>query len=87
MFTFDAFNVFNHRYFTSVNTRAYVYSLAPERLCAWVSPDLLADIRPANQPRQGKSAPLEKGLTLESGRQLAGEGMGLGVPIVLYPDG
>ena len=28
MFTFDAFNVFNHRYFTSVNTRAYVYSLA-----------------------------------------------------------
>ncbi len=27
MFTFDAFNVFNHRYFTSVNTRMYVYSL------------------------------------------------------------
>ena len=26
MFTFDAFNVFNHRYFTSVNTREYVYS-------------------------------------------------------------
>jgi hypothetical protein len=23
-FTFDAFNVFNHRYFTSVNARAYV---------------------------------------------------------------
>lgn len=27
MFTFDAFNVFNHTYFTSVNTRAYTYSL------------------------------------------------------------
>lgn len=26
MFTFDAFNVFNHRYFTSVNNRMYVYS-------------------------------------------------------------
>jgi outer membrane receptor protein involved in Fe transport len=27
MFTFDAFNIFNHTYFTSVNTRAYTYSL------------------------------------------------------------
>ncbi len=27
MFTFDAFNVFNHRYFTSVSTRAYVASV------------------------------------------------------------
>jgi hypothetical protein len=27
MFTFDAFNVFNHTYFTSVNTRMFVYSL------------------------------------------------------------
>ncbi len=27
MFTFDGFNVFNHPYFTSVNNRAYVYSL------------------------------------------------------------
>lgn len=27
MFTFDAFNVFNHPYFTSVNTRAYIGSL------------------------------------------------------------
>ncbi|MBZ5617308.1 MAG: carboxypeptidase regulatory-like domain-containing protein [Acidobacteriia bacterium] len=26
MFTFDAFNIFNHRFFTSVNTREYVYS-------------------------------------------------------------
>jgi hypothetical protein len=28
IFTFDAFNVFNHTYFTSVNTRAYTYALA-----------------------------------------------------------
>jgi hypothetical protein len=27
MFTFDAFNIFNHTYFTSVNTRAYTYAL------------------------------------------------------------
>jgi outer membrane receptor protein involved in Fe transport len=27
MFTFDAFNVFNHTYFTSVSNRAYIYSL------------------------------------------------------------
>jgi len=27
MFTFDAFNVFNHPYFTAVNTRMYTYSL------------------------------------------------------------
>ena len=25
MFTFDAFNVFNHRFFTAVNNRMYVY--------------------------------------------------------------
>jgi hypothetical protein len=27
MFTFDAFNVLNHRYYTSISTRAYTYSL------------------------------------------------------------
>lgn len=27
LFTFDAFNVFNHTYFTGVNTRAYTYAL------------------------------------------------------------
>jgi hypothetical protein len=27
MFTFDAFNVFNHRYYTSVSNRAYTYAL------------------------------------------------------------
>ncbi|MDQ6664497.1 MAG: hypothetical protein M3Z23_08895, partial [Acidobacteriota bacterium] len=28
MFTFDAFNVFNHRYFTSVSTREYIETVA-----------------------------------------------------------
>ena len=28
-FTFDAFNVFNHRYFTSVNNRAFVATSGP----------------------------------------------------------
>ena len=28
MFTFDAFNLFNHRYFTSVSARAYVATAA-----------------------------------------------------------
>ena len=27
MFTFDAFNVFNHRFFTSISTRAYTASI------------------------------------------------------------
>ena len=30
MFTFDAFNVFNHRFFTSVNNRMYVYALTAD---------------------------------------------------------
>ena len=31
MFTFDAFNLFNHRYFTSVSARAYVATAAVVR--------------------------------------------------------
>jgi hypothetical protein len=39
-------------------------------------------------PGEGKTAPLAKGLTLKvAGSTVAGEGMGLGVPIVHYPDG
>jgi hypothetical protein len=39
-------------------------------------------------PTQGKSSPLAKGLTLTvGGESVAGEGVGLGVPIVRYPDG
>ncbi len=36
----------------------------------------------------GKTAPLAKGVVLEvAGRDISGEGMGFGVPIVHYPDG
>jgi cellulose synthase/poly-beta-1,6-N-acetylglucosamine synthase-like glycosyltransferase len=39
-------------------------------------------------PGEGKTAPLARGLTLKvAGSTVAGEGMGLGVPIVHYPDG
>ncbi|HEV2217726.1 MAG TPA: glycosyltransferase [Candidatus Dormibacteraeota bacterium] len=39
-------------------------------------------------PQQGKTSPLAKGCTLIiGGFSAAGEGMGLGVPIVRYPDG
>src|SRR3989442_10363430 len=38
--------------------------------------------------REGKTAPLAKGVTLRVGSiPVTGEGMGLGVPIVYYPDG
>ncbi|HKF77909.1 MAG TPA: glycosyltransferase [Candidatus Dormibacteraeota bacterium] len=39
-------------------------------------------------PRQGKTAPLTKGLLIErGGADLTGEGMGVGVPIARYADG
>jgi cellulose synthase/poly-beta-1,6-N-acetylglucosamine synthase-like glycosyltransferase len=67
---------------------AHVYSLPPERFCAWVTAGAEADVRPSEQPEQGKTAGLQKGVTLEgSGGSLAGEGMGFGVPLVRYPDG
>jgi len=67
---------------------AHVYTLPEERFCAWVTGSALADLNPADQPEAGKTAGLEKGITIESfGGTLAGEGMGFGVPIVQYPDG
>jgi hypothetical protein len=44
---------------------------------------------PSSQPPgEGKTAPLARGLTLRvAGANVAGEGMGLGVPIVQYGDG
>ena len=39
-------------------------------------------------PGLGKTAPLAKGVVLEvAGRDISGEGLGFGVPIVHYPDG
>ena len=47
---------------------------------------MYAAIQPGQQ--DGKTAQLAKGVTLVAGgRDAAGEGMGLGVPIVRYPDG
>ena len=67
---------------------AHVYSLPPERFCAWVTGSALADLSPTDQPEQGKTAGLQKGVFLETGAgTLAGEGMGFGVPLVRYPDG
>jgi hypothetical protein len=51
-----------------------------------IGPGIAASITaPAGQ---GKAAPLAKGPTLKvSGKPVAGEGLGFGVPIVHYPDG
>jgi len=68
--------------------RAFAYTLPPGRLCAWVTDSVLAEIDPAEQPRVGKTSPLEKGVVLETPADaIAGEGLGFGVPIVHYPDG
>jgi cellulose synthase/poly-beta-1,6-N-acetylglucosamine synthase-like glycosyltransferase len=68
--------------------RAFAYSLPPERFCAWVTDSTVAEISPLEQPRTGKTAPLEKGVVLETpSGVIAGEGLGFGVPIVHYPDG
>jgi hypothetical protein len=69
--------------------RTYAYSLPPERLCAWVTGEVLADLNPADMPQLGKTAGLQKGVVLENlvGKPVAGEGVGFGVPVVRYPDG
>ena len=62
----------------------HVYSL--DRIFQPVYPGLDAEISPA--PAQGKTAVLAKGVLLRLGStQVAGEGMGFGVPIVHYSDG
>ncbi len=62
----------------------HVYSL--DRIYQPVYPGLDAEISPA--PAQGKTAGLAKGVVLRLGAtQVAGEGMGFGVPIVHYGDG
>lgn len=64
----------------------FAYSVLPVQ---WSAP-LFGDVRVAVAPRpaDGKSAPLAKGAYLVAGgRPLAGEGMGLGVPVVRFADG
>ena len=67
---------------------AYAYALHPAEYRAPLADGINACIHLDLQPARGKTAGLEKGLVLErAGRDLAGEGMGFGVPIVRYGDG
>jgi len=64
--------------------QVYAYSFGVLR--DLILPRVYAAIEPS--PQSGKTAQLAKGVTLiAGGRDVAGEGMGLGVPIVRYPDG
>jgi len=64
----------------------FAYRFGDELLTQPIFEDVAACIE--GTPGPGKTAPLAKGVVLEiSGRDISGEGMGLGVPIVHYPDG
>ncbi len=64
----------------------FAYRLGSALLAQSIYPGVEACIEGA--PGQGKTAPLARGLVLEvAGREVAGEGMGMGVPIVRYADG
>jgi cellulose synthase/poly-beta-1,6-N-acetylglucosamine synthase-like glycosyltransferase len=64
----------------------YAYRLGTALLSQSIFPGVDACIESA--PGEGKTAPLAKGVVLEvAGDEVAGEGMGFGVPIVHYPDG
>ena len=66
--------------------QVYAYSVGGPRDLQAILPGVYAAIQPGQQ--DGKTAQLAKGVTLVAGgRDAAGEGMGLGVPIVRYPDG
>jgi len=64
----------------------YVYRLGAALMTQSIYPGVDACIEGGSG--EGKTAPLAKGVVLEvAGNQVAGEGMGFGVPIVHYPDG
>jgi cellulose synthase/poly-beta-1,6-N-acetylglucosamine synthase-like glycosyltransferase len=64
----------------------YAYRLGAALSLQSIYPGVDATIAPA--PGQGKTAPLAKGMSLKvAGSDVAGEGMGFGVPIVRYSDG
>ncbi len=66
--------------------QVYAYSVSGPRELQAILPGVYAVIQPMSQ--SGKTAPLAKGVTLVAGgRDAAGEGMGLGVPVVRYADG
>jgi cellulose synthase/poly-beta-1,6-N-acetylglucosamine synthase-like glycosyltransferase len=64
----------------------YAYRLGAAVFLQSIFPGVDATV--ALAPGQGKTAPLAKGVSLKvGGSDVAGEGMGLGVPIVRYGDG
>jgi len=64
----------------------YVYRLPGTSAAVSIHPGLRAVISP--MPAAGKTSPLAKGLALSvAGVDITGEGMGLGTPMVHYPDG
>jgi glycosyltransferase involved in cell wall biosynthesis len=66
--------------------QVYVYRLGDARDLQAILPGVYAAIQPA--PQNGKTAQLAKGVTfIVGGYSAAGEGVGLGVPIVRYADG
>jgi cellulose synthase/poly-beta-1,6-N-acetylglucosamine synthase-like glycosyltransferase len=74
------------RYQVAGGKPTFAYRLGEALLTQSIYPGVDACIE--GGPGEGKTAPLAKGLVLEvAGRHLAGEGMGIGVPIVRYPDG
>ena len=74
------------RYQVAGGKPVYAYRFGTALLSQSIYPGVDACIESA--PSAGKTAPLAKGVVLEvAGNQVAGEGMGFGVPIVHYPDG
>lgn len=74
------------RYQVSGGKPVYAYRLGAALALQSIYPGVEAAISP--MPARGKTAPLTKGVTLKVARtDIAGEGMGFGVPIVRYADG
>jgi cellulose synthase/poly-beta-1,6-N-acetylglucosamine synthase-like glycosyltransferase len=66
--------------------QAYAYRISAAYSARPIYADLTAVMSP--MPAQGKTAVLAKGLALRAaGTDIAGEGMGFGLPMVHYPDG
>jgi hypothetical protein len=64
-----------------------VYDLSPMR-SAPLFGDVTVGMAFGDAPSRGKTAPLTKGLLIQrAGADVAGEGMGIGVPIARYADG
>ena len=74
------------RYQVAGGKPVYAYRLGTALMTQSIYPGV--DARIESAAGEGKTAPLAKGIVLEvAGNEVAGEGMGFGVPIVHYPDG